>query len=43
MSSFPCTCRGARWKIVPDLKIDAFTLARLDATVSELQHERDTV
>ncbi len=43
VSSFPCTCRGGRWQIVPDLKIDAFTRARLDVTVSELEHERDAV
>ena len=43
VSSFPCTCRGGRWQIVPDLKIDAFTRARLDATVSELEHEREAV
>ena len=43
VSSFPCTCRGGRWQIVPDLRIDAFTRARLDASVSELEHERDAV
>ena len=43
VSSFPCTCRNGRWQIVPDLKIDAFTRARLDVTVSELEHERDAV
>ena len=43
VSSFPCTCRGGRWHIVPDLRIDEFTRARLTATVSELERERDTV
>jgi malate dehydrogenase len=43
VSSFPCTCRGGRWQIVPNLKIDEFTRARVQATVSELEHERDMV
>jgi len=43
VSSFPCTCRGGRWQIVQNLKIDGFTRARLNVTVSELSRERDTV
>ena len=41
--SFPCTCRAGRWHIVENLAIDDFTRARIDASVSELEHERDTV
>ncbi len=41
--SFPCTCRAGRWHIVENLAIDDFTRARIDASVSELEQERDTV
>ena len=43
VSSFPCTCRGGRWQIVQNLRIDDFTRARLNVTVSELSGERDAV
>ena len=43
VSSFPCTCRGGRWQIVQNLKIDDFTRARLNVTVAELSGERDAV
>lgn len=43
VSSFPCTCRGGRWQIVQNLRIDSFTRARLNLTVSELSRERDAV
>jgi malate dehydrogenase len=40
---FPCTCEGGEWKIVSDLDLDAFSRARIDASVAELTDERDTV
>ena len=41
--SFPCTCQGGRWKIVPDLEITEFSRARMDATDAELREERKAV
>jgi len=43
MSSFPCTCSGGQYSIVPDLDIDDFSRQRIDASVAELAEERDTV
>jgi malate dehydrogenase len=40
---FPCTCSGGEYAIVPDLDIDEFSRARIDASVAELTGERDTV
>jgi malate dehydrogenase len=40
---FPCTCAGGEYTIVPDLQLDAFSRARIDASVAELAGERDTV
>jgi malate dehydrogenase len=39
----PCTCRGGEWSIVQGLDIDDFSRARIDASVKELQEERDSV
>lgn len=41
--SFPVTCKGGDWKIVPGLKIDEFSRARMDATEAELREERDAI
>jgi malate dehydrogenase len=41
--SYPVTCRGGGYQIVPGLAIDDFSRARLDATASELKEERDGV
>ena len=41
--SFPVTCSGGDWRIVPDLPIDAFSRARMAATERELTEERDAV
>ncbi len=41
--SFPCVCRGGQWSVVPDLPIDAFSRARMDATDAELREERAAV
>ncbi len=43
ISSFPCTCSGGEWKIVPDLEVNDFSRQRIDASAEELRGERDTV
>jgi malate dehydrogenase len=43
ISSFPVTASGGRYEIVPGLELDAFSRARLDASVAELVEERDAV
>lgn len=42
ISSFPVTTADGRWTIVPDLEISDFSRARIDASVAELEAERDT-
>jgi malate dehydrogenase len=39
----PCTCAGGEYKIVDGLDIDDFSRERIDASVSELNEERDAV
>lgn len=41
--SFPCRSREGRWEIVENLDINAFSRARIDASVDELRAERDAV
>jgi malate dehydrogenase len=43
ISGFPATTSGGEYTIVPDLDIDAFSRARIDASVGELVEERDAV
>ena len=43
ISSFPVTTSGGDWTIVQGLEIDDFSRARIDASVTELSEERDTV
>ncbi len=43
ISSFPCTCSGGEYTIVPDLEIDDFSRTNIDASVAELIAERDAV
>ena len=43
ISSFPCTCSGGEYSIVQGLEIDEFSRGRIDASVAELQEERDAV
>ena len=43
MSSFPCTCADGEWAIVQGLDIDDFSRGRIDASVAELEEERDAV
>ena len=41
--SYPVTTSNGDWHIVPDLQIDDFSRARMDATAAELIEERDAV
>ena len=41
--SFPVRAVDGRWQIVPDLAINAFSRARIDASVAELIEEREAV
>jgi len=43
ISSFPCTCTNGDYSIVQGLDVDAFSRARIDASVAELLEERDAV
>ncbi|MEL5991601.1 malate dehydrogenase [Microbacterium phosphatis] len=43
ISSFPVTSDGGAWRIVQGLEVDAFSRARIDASVAELREERDAV
>jgi malate dehydrogenase len=39
----PCTCQGGEYKIVEGLEIDDFSRSRIDASVKELNEEREAV
>jgi malate dehydrogenase len=43
VSSFPVVSRDGAWEVVPDLEINDFSRSRIDASVGELQEERDAV
>jgi malate dehydrogenase len=43
VSSFPVTTSGGDWSIVQGLEIDDFSRGRIDASVAELQEEKDAV
>lgn len=43
ISSFPVQAVGGEWRIVEGLEPDAWTRARIDASVAELVSERETV
>ena len=43
MSSFPCTTAAGEWEIVPGLEIDEWSRERIDASVAELESERQAV
>jgi malate dehydrogenase len=42
-SGYPCTCSGGEYTIVEGLELDEFSRARIDATVKELNDERDAI
>ena len=39
----PCTCSGGEWSVVQGLEIPDFSRERIDASVIELQEERDAI
>lgn len=43
ISSFPIRCDGNRWEIVPDVPVNEFSRAKIDATVTELRDEKAMV
>jgi malate dehydrogenase len=43
ISSFPVTCAGGEFTIVPGLEISDFSRSRIDASVAELAEEREAV
>ena len=43
ISSFPVTCADGEWSIVEGLEVDEPSRQRIDATVAELEGERDAV
>jgi malate dehydrogenase len=43
ISSFPCTTANGEYQVVQGLDLDDFSRERIDASVSELASERDTV
>jgi malate dehydrogenase len=43
ISSFPVTCSGGEYEIVPELEIDEYSRGKIDASVAELVEERDAV
>ena len=43
VSSFACTVSGGEWTIVPDLEVNDYSRAKIDASVAELSEERDAV
>jgi malate dehydrogenase len=43
VSSFPVVCANGEWQIVPDLEINQFSRDRIDASVRELEEEREAV
>jgi malate dehydrogenase len=40
---FPCTCAGGAWSIVDGLELDDFSRAKIDASVAELNDEREMI
>jgi malate dehydrogenase len=43
ISSFPCVVRDGKWQIVQGLDIDDYSRAKIDASVAELEAEREAV
>ncbi|QEO15029.1 malate dehydrogenase [Agromyces intestinalis] len=43
VSSFPVTSDGSGWQIVPGLELDEFARHRIEASVAELESEREAV
>ncbi|HEX8281310.1 MAG TPA: malate dehydrogenase, partial [Chthoniobacterales bacterium] len=43
ISSFPVRARGGKWEIVQGVELNEFSRSKLDASVAELQEERQLV
>lgn len=43
ISGFPCRCSGGEYEIVQGLDLDEFSRARVDASIAELEDERNAV
>lgn len=43
ISSFPCVTRDGEWEIVQGLEIDDYSRTKIDASVAELEAEREAV
>ena len=43
ITGFPCTTQNGEYEIVQGLEVNAFSQARIDATVAELREERAAV
>jgi malate dehydrogenase len=43
VAGFPCTCSAGGYAIVEGLEIDDFSRQRIDASIAELEGERETV
>ncbi len=43
ISSFPCVVRDGEWQIVQGLEIGEYSRAKIDASVAELEEEREAV
>jgi malate dehydrogenase len=43
VSSFPCVVRHGTWQIVQGLEIDDYSRQKIDASIAELEAERDAV
>jgi malate dehydrogenase len=43
ISSFPVTTSAGDWSIVQGLEVNDFSRTRMDATVAELEEEREAV
>jgi malate dehydrogenase len=39
----PCSCSGGEWKVVEGLEVPEFSRTRIDASIEELQEERQAV
>jgi malate dehydrogenase len=43
IAGLPCTCSGGSYEVVEGLEISDFSRERIDASIAELEGERDTV
>ena len=43
LCGLPATCADGRWSVVQGLELDEFSRARIDASVAELESEREMV